>query len=105
MRFLIVFFAMFFAINVYGDVSIDKQIAQIMKASKNKRMELMNSLKIKLADMNKEQRSIALKKLQNKISGGINNGPVMQYQFSTQSIRGGSNGGGIGLFGSPKINK
>lgn len=104
MQFLIVFFAMFFAINAYGDVSIDNQIAQIMKAPKDKRMELMNALKIKLANMNKEQRSIALQKLQNKMGVGVNNGSAMQYQFSTQPMRGGS-AGGIGSYGSPKINK
>lgn len=104
MRFLIVFFAMFFAVNVYGDVSIDMQIAEIMKAPKDKRVELMNALKIKLANMNKEQRGMALQKLQNKMAGSVNNGSVMQYQFSTQPMRQGGSSS-IGSFGSPKINK
>jgi hypothetical protein len=93
MRFLLVLFAMFLVSNLYGDVSLDKQIAEIMKAPKEKRMVLMNALKIKLANMNEEQRSIAFQKLQNNMVSGANSGSAMQNQFSTPQMRQGSSGG------------
>jgi hypothetical protein len=102
MRFLQVAFAMFLVSNLYGDVSIDKQIAEIMKAPKEKRMELMNNLKTKLSEMNEEQRSAALQKLQKNIASGMNSGSAMQSQFSPKPMQQG-NPGGMGSHSLPNF--
>lgn len=52
----------------FSDMSIDAQIQEIKNAPAHERVQLMNQLKTKLADMNAEQRSEAISKLRTQTS-------------------------------------
>ena len=74
MRLLPLIFTTTFLIgSVYGDVSLDAQIEQIMSAPANERVGLMNQLKTKLAGMNESERKEALQKLQGGMGKGSQN--------------------------------
>lgn len=70
----LIFTTTFLVGSVYGDVSMDAQIEQIMNAPANERVGLMNQLKTKLAGMNENERKEALQKLQNGMDRGIGKG-------------------------------
>lgn len=70
----LIFITIFFASSVYGDISIDNHIEQIMNAPAKERVGLMNQLKIKLAAMNEDERKEALQKLQANRSRGMGKG-------------------------------
>ncbi|MGZ8548654.1 MAG: hypothetical protein ACXW33_08640 [Sulfuricurvum sp.] len=71
--------------SVYGDVSVDAQIEQIMNAPANERVGLMNQLKIKLAGMNNSERNEALQKLQGDTNHGWSNGSAMIHTGFTSA--------------------
>lgn len=49
---------------LYAQNSIDDEIAQIMKAPPQERVLLMNQLKSKIAEMNEQERSSAIRNMQ-----------------------------------------
>jgi hypothetical protein len=53
---------------LYAQDSIDTEIAQIMKAPPQERVKLMNQLKSKIAAMNEQERSAAIKNMQSGMS-------------------------------------
>ena len=81
----LIFTAIFFASNVYGGVSMDAQIEKIMSAPASERVGLMNQLKIKLANMNEEERKEALQKLQGGM--GREMGKGSQNHLSTMPVQ------------------
>jgi Fe2+ transport system protein B len=54
-------------ISLFADESIDAQINKIKSAPPAERVKLMNALKQRLSQMNREERSHAIKKLQNNM--------------------------------------
>lgn len=68
-----------------SDSTIDAQIDQIMKAPANKRVELMNELKTKLAAMNANERNEALQKLSAKRGGNVQSGAMSQGSMMQQN--------------------
>lgn len=56
-----------------ADLSIDQQIENIKNAPAKKRVEMMNQFKLKMAEMNQQERSNAISKLQEKIQNQQNN--------------------------------
>jgi hypothetical protein len=81
----IIFAVLFLSLisHAYADSSIDKEIAQILKAPQAQRAEMMNQLKTKLAAMNTQERSEAIRNLQIGMNGnsmGVRNGQDMSMQ-------------------------
>jgi len=70
----LIFTTTFLVGSVYGDVSMDAQIEQIMNAPVNERVGLMNQLKTKIASMNESERNEALQKLQGGMGRGMSKG-------------------------------
>ncbi len=68
---------------VYAGSSIDEQIANIMKAPESQRVELMNQFKTKIANMNQQERSEAISRLQKGMN--IQNMPMQPMQSNVQN--------------------
>lgn len=69
--------------HLYANNAIDEEIAHILKAPQQERVEMMNQLKTKLAAMNAQERSEAIRNLQIGLNGsstGMRNGQNMQMQ-------------------------
>jgi len=81
----LIFTAVLLANSVYGGVSMDAQIEKIMNAPASERVGLMNQLKIKLANMNEEERKETLQKLQGGM--GREMGKGSQNHLSTMPIQ------------------
>ena len=78
---------MFLASVVVGDVikqthSIDEEIAAIQKASPQERVDLMNALKRKLMQMNKEDRMATISKMRAHMSSQQHAGNSYKHQSS-----------------------
>jgi len=57
---------------VYGDtLSVDAQIQEIQSASPQERVKLMNEFKIRISQMNQEERSAVIKQMQTKMHAKV----------------------------------
>jgi hypothetical protein len=76
--------------HLYADSSIDQEIARILKAPQKERVEMMNQLKTKLAAMNAQERSEAIRKLQigmNGNSAGTRSGQDMSMHNMHSNVQ------------------
>jgi len=64
--FIILIFAM--VTSLYAEVSIDQQIQNIKNAPPSKRVEMMNTLKVQLSNMNSQDRSATFFRLYDQTS-------------------------------------
>lgn len=71
--------------HAYADSSIDQDIARILKAPQAERVEMMNQLKTKLAAMNAQERSEAIRNLQMGMNGSLQ-GTQMGQNIPMQNI-------------------
>lgn len=77
-------------VHAYADSSIDQEIARILKAPQSERAEMMNQLKTKLAAMNAQERSEAIRNLQMGMNGSSSvtqmgqNIPIQNIQSNIQ---------------------
>lgn len=71
--------------HVYADSSIDQEIARILKAPQAERVQMMNKLKTKLATMNAQERSEAIRNLQMGMNGS-SQGAQMGQNIPMQNI-------------------
>ena len=72
-------------VQVNGDDSINEQIEKIQNAPAQERVEMMNRLKLQIAQMNEAEREEALNALQQK-------GSHKRMQFQHQKMNDGSSG-------------
>ncbi|PHS56498.1 MAG: hypothetical protein COB17_08890 [Sulfurimonas sp.] len=69
-----------------ADISIDLQIQNIKNAPAEKRVILMNKLKLQMVQMNQKDRASAISKLQEKMQSHQNNNPTSKNQWIHQDI-------------------
>jgi len=75
---------MLFQISLYAEiVSIDAQIQKIRSASPQERVKLMNEFKLRVSQMNREERSHTLKKMQTKMGTRARQN-INQHQVGNQ---------------------